>query len=155
MPTYTPPLRDMRFVLHEVLDVVGALKLLPAHADIDADTIDAVLEEGGKFASQVLAPINAAGDIEGCVLDPATHEVKTATGFKAAYAQFVEGGWPALSCDPAFGGQGLPHVVNQCMYEMMNSANQAWTMYPASRTARTNACTRTAPTSRSASISAS
>ena len=130
MPSYTPPLRDMRFVLHEVLDVVAALKALPAHADVDAETIDAVLEEGGKFASEVLAPLNAVGDIEGCKLDPTTHEVKTATGFKAAYAKYVEGGWPALSCDPAFGGQGLPHVVNQCLFEMMNSANQAWTMYP-------------------------
>ena len=130
MPSYTPPLRDMRFVLHEVLDVVGALKRLPAHADVDAETIDAVLEEGGKFASEVLAPLNAVGDAEGCTLDKATHEVKTATGFKAAYAKYVEGGWPALSCDPAFGGQGLPHVVNQCLFEMLNSANQAWTMYP-------------------------
>jgi alkylation response protein AidB-like acyl-CoA dehydrogenase len=130
MPSYTPPLRDMRFVLHEVLDVVTVLKTLPAHADVDAETIDAVLEEGGKFASEVLAPLNAVGDLEGCKLDPATHEVKTATGFKAAYAKYVEGGWPALSCDPAFGGQGLPHVVNQCLFEMMNSANQAWTMYP-------------------------
>ena len=130
MPTYTPPLRDMRFVLHEVLDVVGALKALPAHAEVDAETIDAVLEEGGKFASQVLAPLNAIGDAEGCTLDKATHEVKAPTGFKAAYAQYVEGGWPALSCDPAFGGQGLPHVVSQCLFEMLNSANQAWTMYP-------------------------
>ena len=84
MPTYIPPLRDMRFVLHEVLDVVGALKALPAHADVDAETIDAVLEEGGKFASQVLAPLNAIGDAEGCTLDKATHEVKAPTGFKAA-----------------------------------------------------------------------
>jgi len=130
MPSYTPPLRDMRFVLHEVLDVVGALKRLPAHAEVDAETIDAVLEEAGKFASEVLAPLNAVGDAEGCVLDKATHEVKTATGFKEAYAKYVEGGWPALSADPAFGGQGLPHVVNQCLFEMLNSANQAWTMYP-------------------------
>src|SRR5436190_2364574 len=130
MPSYTPPLRDMRFVLHEVLDVVGALKRLPAHAEVDAETIDAVLEEGGKFASEVLAPLNSIGDAEGCVLDKTTHEVKTATGFRQAYAQYVEGGWPALSCDPAFGGQGLPHVVNQCLFEMLNSANQAWTMYP-------------------------
>jgi len=78
----------------------------------------------------VLAPLNAVGDLEGCVLDKATHEVKTATGFKQAYAQYVEGGWPALSCDPAFGGQGLPFVVSQCLFEMLNSANQAWTMYP-------------------------
>ena len=130
MPQYTPPLRDMQFVMHEVLNVVAELKALPAHADIDADTINAVIEEGGKFAATVLAPINQSGDEEGCVLDNATHEVKAPKGFKAAYAQYVEGGWPALSCDPAFGGQGLPHVVNQAMYEMMNSANQAWTMYP-------------------------
>jgi len=130
MTQYTPPLRDMQFVMHEVLHAVDELKQLPAHADIDIDTINAVLEEGGKFASTVIAPINQSGDEEGCVLDKITHEVKPPKGFKEAYAQFVEGGWPALSCDPAFGGQGLPHMVNQCMYEMMNSANQAWTMYP-------------------------
>ena len=130
MPSYVPPLRDMRFVLHEVLDVVGTLKSLPAHADVDRDTIDAVVEEAGKFASEVLAPLNLVGDAEGCKLDKTTHEVKTPTGFKEAYAKYVEGGWPALSCDPAFGGQGLPHVVNQCLFEMMNSANQAFTMYP-------------------------
>ena len=130
MPSYTPPLRDMQFVLHEVLGVVDALKRLPPHADVDADTINAVLEEGGKFAADVLAPLNAIGDEQGCTLDKTTHEVKAPDGFKEAYAKFVEGGWPALSCDPAFGGQGLPHVVNQCLYEMMNSANQAWTMYP-------------------------
>ncbi|MBV9891241.1 MAG: acyl-CoA dehydrogenase family protein, partial [Rhizobacter sp.] len=130
MPSYVPPLRDMRFVLHEVFEVASTLQALPAHADVDAETIDAVLEEAGKFASEVLAPLNAVGDAEGCKLDPTTHEVKTATGFKEAYAKYVEGGWPALSCDPAFGGQGLPHVINQCLFEMMNSANQAWTMYP-------------------------
>ena len=130
MPQYTPPLRDMQFLMHEVLGAVDELKLLPRHADIDADTINAVLEEGGKFAAEVLAPLNLAGDAEGCTLDKATHEVKTPKGFKAAYAQYVEGGWPALSVDPEFGGQGLPVLVNQCFYEMMNSANQAWTMYP-------------------------
>ncbi len=130
MPTYTPPLRDMRFVLHEVFDAVSQLKALPRHAELDVDTVDAILEEGGKFASEVLAPLNGPGDIEGCTLDTASREVKTPKGWKEAYAAFVEGGWPALSCDTAFGGQGLPHVVNQCLYEMMNSANQAWTMYP-------------------------
>jgi alkylation response protein AidB-like acyl-CoA dehydrogenase len=130
MPQYNPPLRDMQFVMHEVLHVVDELKMLPAHADIDADTINAVLEEGGKFASQVIAPLNQSGDAEGCVLDKTTHEVKTPAGFKAAYAKYVEGGWPSLSCDPAYGGQGLPHVVNQSFYEMLNSSNQAWTMYP-------------------------
>ena len=130
MPTYTPPLRDMQFVMHEVLNVVDELKMLPAHAEIDADTINAVLEEGGKFAAEVLAPLNASGDAEGCTLDQSTHEVKAPKGFKEAYAKYVEGGWPSLSCDPAYGGQGLPHVVNQSFYEMLNSANQAWTMYP-------------------------
>ncbi|MDT9000232.1 acyl-CoA dehydrogenase C-terminal domain-containing protein [Paucibacter sp. APW11] len=130
MPQYNPPLRDMKFVMHEVLNVADELKLLPKHADIDVDTINAVLEEGGKFAAEVIAPINLSGDAEGCKLDKSTHEVTPPKGFKEAYAQYVEGGWPALSCDPEYGGQGLPILVNQGMYEMMNSANQAWTMYP-------------------------
>ena len=130
MPQYTPPLRDMHFVMHELLNVVDELKMLPGHEDIDADTINAVLEEGGKFAAEVIAPINLSGDAEGCTLDKATHEVTAPKGFKEAYKQYVDGGWPALSCDPQFGGQGLPHLVNQFFYEMLNSANQAWTMYP-------------------------
>ncbi|MFC7459531.1 acyl-CoA dehydrogenase C-terminal domain-containing protein [Hydrogenophaga defluvii] len=130
MPVYNPPLRDMQFVMHEVLNVCDDFRAMPVHADVDADTINAVLEEAGKFASQVVFPLNIGGDTEGCQLDQATHEVKTPTGFKAAYKQYVEAGWAALSCDPAFGGQGLPLVVNQCLYEMLNSANQAWTMYP-------------------------
>ena len=130
MPTYTPPLRDMQFVMYEVLNVVEDFKAMPKHAEVDADTINSVLEEAGKFAAEVALPINISGDTEGCTHDKVTHEVKTPTGFKAAYKSFVEGGWPALSCDPAFGGQGLPLVVNQCFYEMLNSANQAWTMYP-------------------------
>lgn len=130
MAQYTPPLRDMQFVMHEVLNVTDELKALPPFADIDADTINAVIEEGGKFASQVIFPINLSGDQEGCTLDKKTHEVSPPKGFKEAYKTYVEGGWPALSCDPAYGGQGLPHLVNQCLYEMMNSGNQAWTMYP-------------------------
>jgi 3-(methylsulfanyl)propanoyl-CoA dehydrogenase len=130
MAHYNPPLRDMQFLMHEVLGVVDELKKLPKHADIDADTINAVLEEGGKFASEVLFPLNRSGDEEGCTLDTKTHAVTAPKGFKQAYEQYVAGGWPSLSCDPEFGGQGLPHVVNQCLYEMLNSANQAWTMYP-------------------------
>ena len=130
MPSYTPPLRDMQFVMHEVLKVSDELKALPAHAEVDVDTINAVIEEAGKFAAEVAFPLNMVGDTEGCTLDKATHEVKTPTGFKEAYAQYVEGGWAALSCDPEYGGQGLPFVLNQCLYEMLNSANQAWTMYP-------------------------
>jgi alkylation response protein AidB-like acyl-CoA dehydrogenase len=120
----------MQFVMHEVLKVTDDFKAMPQHAEVDADTINAVLEEAGKFASQVIFPLNISGDTEGCKLDQKTHEVTTPTGFKEAYKTYVEGGWAALSCDPAFGGQGLPLVVNQCFYEMMNSANQAWTMYP-------------------------
>lgn len=130
MPSYNPPLRDMQFVMHEVLNVTEELKQIPRHADIDVDTINAVLEEGGKFAAEVAFPLNISGDAEGCTLDKTTHEVKTPKGFKEAYAQYIEGGWPALSCDPEYGGQGLPFVLNQCFYEMLNSANQAWTMYP-------------------------
>ena len=97
MPQYTPPLRDMKFVLHELIQVVNRLKELPRHADIDAATIDAVIEEGGKFAAEVLAPINQSCDEQGCVLDKTSHEVTAPAGFKEAYAQFVSGGWPALS----------------------------------------------------------
>jgi hypothetical protein len=120
----------MQFVMHEVLGAVDALKTIPAYADLDADTINAVLEEGGKFASNVIAPLNLVGDVQGCVLDKTTHEVKTPDGFKEAYKQYTENGWSALSADPEYGGQGLPQLVNQAIYEMMNSANQAWTMYP-------------------------
>ena len=130
MPIYTPPLRDMQFVMHELLKVTDELKQIPQHADMDADTINAVLEEGGKFAAEVIFPLNIIGDTEGCKLDKTTHEVTTPAGFKDAYTKYIEGGWAALACDPAFGGQGLPLVVNQCFYEMLNSANQAWTMYP-------------------------
>ena len=120
----------MQFVLHELFNVVEDLKTIPQHAEIDAETINAVLEEGGKFAKDIAFPLNMVGDKEGCKLDPVSHEVTAPTGFKQAYAQFVEAGWPALSSDPEYGGQGLPLVVNQCFYEMLNSANQAWTMYP-------------------------
>ena len=130
MPTYTPPLRDMQFVMHEVFKVTDEFKAMPQHAEVDVDTINAVIEEAGKFASEVIFPLNISGDTEGCTLDKVTHEVTTPTGFKEAYDKFVEGGWAALSCDAAYGGQGLPFVLNQCLYEMMNSANQAWTMYP-------------------------
>lgn len=130
MGQYVAPLRDMQFVLHELLEVESELKQLPRHAEIDAEIINQLLEEGGKFTSRELFPLNHSGDREGCHLDRETHEVSTPKGFKEAYRQYVEAGWPALSCDPEYGGQGLPLVVNNSFYEMMNSANQAWTMYP-------------------------
>jgi alkylation response protein AidB-like acyl-CoA dehydrogenase len=128
MPSYTAPLRDMRFVLFELLRVQDELKGLPPYAELDVETIDAVLEEAAKFAREVAQPLNAIGDREGCRID-AEGNVTTPTGFRAAYRQWVEAGWPALGCDPAFGGQGLPTVVNNRLYEMLNSANQAWLMY--------------------------
>lgn len=130
MPTYTPPIRDMQFVMNEILNVKDELAAIPKYNEVDQDTINAVLEEGGKFASEVAFPLNISGDQEGCKLDKTTHAVTTPKGFKEAYDKYVEGGWPALSGDPTYGGQGLPLVVNQCFYEMLNSANQAWTMYP-------------------------
>ncbi len=129
MGQYTPPLRDMKFVLHELLGVEQELKALPAHADVDAETIDQVLEEAGKFCSKVLFPLNQTGDAEGCTY-VGDGVVKAPKGFKEAYQQYVEAGWPSLSSDPNYGGQGLPELVNNVMMEMTNSANQAWGMYP-------------------------
>jgi alkylation response protein AidB-like acyl-CoA dehydrogenase len=130
MPVYKAPLRDLQFVLHELLDVQAEFKAIPAHAEIDADTVNAVLEEGAKFCEGVIFPLNKSGDEQGCSHDKTTHHVTTPDGFKEAYAQYVEGGWAALACDPEYGGQGLPQTVNMAFYEMANSANQAWTMYP-------------------------
>ena len=130
MAIYNPPMRDMQFVMHELLNAVPKLQEVPAHADLDAQTLNAVLEEGGKFAAEVLLPLNQSGDRQGCSLDRSTHAVATPQGFKEAYAKYVQAGWPSLSTDPAFGGQGLPHLMNQCFYEMLNSCNQSWTMYP-------------------------
>jgi alkylation response protein AidB-like acyl-CoA dehydrogenase len=130
MSQYNAPLRDMQFVLHELLQVEKELKCMPKHSDIDVDVINQVLEEGGKFTSQVLFPLNHSGDREGCHLNAETHDVTTPQGFKQAYERYVKGEWPSLSCDPNFGGQGLPVVVSNSFYEMLNSSNQAWTMYP-------------------------
>ncbi len=128
MPTYTAPLRDMRFVMFDLLGTEAELRTLPAFEGVDRDTIDAVLEEAARFASTVAQPLNAIGDIDGCKID-AEGNVTTPPGFRDAYRQFGDAGWPALSCDPAFGGQGLPVIINNRMYEMLNSANQAWLMY--------------------------
>jgi len=128
MGQYIAPLRDMQFVMHELLNVESELKGLPKHADLDAETINQVLEEAGKFCADVIFPLNRSGDEEGCSWNDGV--VTTPKGFKEAYQQYVDAGWPALSCDAEYGGQGLPVFVNNAMYEMMNSANQAWTMYP-------------------------
>lgn len=125
---YEAPLRDMRYVIEDVLGLPAQWAAVPAFADLDADTARQVLAEAARFAIEVLAPTNANGDLEGCTL--ADGEVRTPKGFKQAYRAFVEAGWPALACDPAVGGQGLPQVLNAALYEMLAAANHAWTMYP-------------------------
>ncbi len=129
MPVYTPPTRDMQFVLHEMLDIDSAFKAMPRHADLDGDTVNQIIEEAGKFCSEVVFPLNQSGDEEGCTYE-GDGVVKAPKGFREAYQQYVEAGWPSLSCDPEYGGQGLPELVNNVLQEMLNSSNQAWTMYP-------------------------
>jgi alkylation response protein AidB-like acyl-CoA dehydrogenase len=125
---YEPPLRDIRFVTEELLNLPAQWAQLPAYAELDADTARQVIEEAGKFASEVIAPLNASGDLEGCTLHDG--KVSTPRGYREAYQVFVAAGWPALACDPAVGGQGLPHALNAVLHEMLNSANHAWNMYP-------------------------
>ena len=128
MPQYTPPVRDTRFVLEHV---VG----LDRHANVEGfaaatpDTVDAVLEEGGRFVAEVLFPLNLSGDQEGCTRH-ADGSVTTPAGFKEAYQRFVESGWGTLSAPEAFGGQAMPHVVSTAFQEYMISANMAFAMYP-------------------------
>ncbi len=130
MPSYKAPLRDQQFVLHEVLGAVDALKQMPRYAELDADTVNQVVEEAGKFCEDVLMPINRSGDEEGCTYDPATKTVKTPAGFRAAYDAFREAGWQGLAAETEYGGQGLPHLLQIAFYEMQYSTNQAWAMYP-------------------------
>ena len=129
MPVYKAPLRDQQFVLHEVLQAVEHVRQMPPFRDLDADTVNQVLEEGGRFCSQVLQPLNLSGDEQGCRFDAATHEVRTPDGFRAAFDQLREGGWQGLTADAEYGGQGLPHVLQIAFDEMRCAANQAWTMY--------------------------
>ena len=130
MCQYVAPIRDMQFVLHEFLNVTEEFKNLPKYQEIDTDIINQVLEEGAKFTQEVLFPLNHSGDREGCTFNAADKSVTTPKGFKQAYKQYVEGGWAALACDPEYGGQGLPITLNNSFYEMLNSSNQAWSMYP-------------------------
>ncbi len=125
MPTYTAPTKDLQFVLQEVLQV--SQQETPGYADLDADFTGAVLEEAGKLATDVLAPLNVVGDKEGCTLENGV--VRTPTGFKEAYAKVCEGGWPGLDCDPAYGGQGIPYVLHTAVGEMFSAANMAFQMY--------------------------
>jgi alkylation response protein AidB-like acyl-CoA dehydrogenase len=125
---YAAPVRDHLFLLRDVLDL-DRYSNLPGFGDASMETVEQVLEEAGKFAGEVLAPLNHVGDVEGCTWSP-DNTVKTPTGFKDAYKQMVEAGWPALGSDPAYGGQGLPGVVSVAFSEMSSAANMAFSMYP-------------------------
>ena len=128
MPTYTAPTRDARFVINEMLDL-ASYGNLPGFENATPDMIDTVINESGKFCSEVLAPLNQIGDEQGCT----RHEdgsVTTPDGFKEAYAQLVESGWTTLGGPEEFGGQGLPHVMSFAFEEFIGTANQAFAMYP-------------------------
>ena len=128
MPTYTAPTRDARFILNEVLEL-ASYGNLPGFEMATPDVTDAIIDGGGKFCSEVLAPINRIGDEVGCT----RHEdgsVTTPPGFKEAFDQFVEAGWGTLSAPEEFGGQGMPHTIGFVMEEFISTANQAFGMYP-------------------------
>ena len=128
MPRYDAPIRDMKFIFHDVLALQNYSNL-DGFADATPDIVDQILETSGKFASEVLFPLNSVGDKQGCKrADDAS--VKTPDGFPDAYKQFVENGWPLLSKTPEMGGQGLPHSLSIAVSEMMSAANMAFAMYP-------------------------
>jgi alkylation response protein AidB-like acyl-CoA dehydrogenase len=126
--TYQPPVRDHLFLLRDVLEIEKHANL-PGFADASMDTVEQILDEAAKFTSEVLAPLNSVGDKQGCTWK-SDNTVTTPAGFKEAYRQLVESGWPGLGATPDFGGQGLPYVVNLAFSEMSSSANMAFSMYP-------------------------
>jgi alkylation response protein AidB-like acyl-CoA dehydrogenase len=128
MWTYAAPLRDMAFVIEHVLEAPSGWQEIPAFAHLDAETARQVLEEAGKFAGGVLAPINGSADLQGCTWRDGA--VTTPGGYREAYAAYVECGWAALACHPEDGGQGLPELLNAALNEMTAAANHGWTMYP-------------------------
>ena len=127
MSDYAAPIRDMQFVMKELAGL-SEVAALPGCEDASEDLVDAVLEEAGKFATGVLAPLNRSGDQQGARW--ADGEVTTAAGWQAAYTQFAEAGWTSLACDPEYGGQGLPKIVSTAVMEMWKSANMAFSLCP-------------------------
>ncbi|MFT7440419.1 MAG: alkylation response protein AidB-like acyl-CoA dehydrogenase, partial [Sulfitobacter sp.] len=125
MPSYTAPIKDMQFVLHDVLKVTESG--IPGYDELEADFTSAILEEAGKLTSEVLAPLNAVGDKEGCRLENGV--IYTPTGFKDAFGKVKEGGWPGLDMPEQYGGQNMPYVIGTAVGEMFSASNQAFTMY--------------------------
>ena len=128
MPDYKAPLRDINFIMNEVLESEKLYQTLPGFEDATADLMNAIVEEGAKFAENELAPLNRVGDEEGCTWSD--EGVKTPEGFSEAYRKYVENGWPALAANPVDGGQGMPNLLAMCITEMVGSANWSWGMYP-------------------------
>ena len=128
MPAYRTPLRDMRFLMNEVLDYPAHYQDGPAGHEATPDLVEAVLDAAATYCEEVLSPLNASGDLEGCHFHDG--EVSTPAGFKEAYQQFVDAGWQGLSFPVEFGGQGLPVSLNLIKSEMMGTANWAFNMYP-------------------------
>jgi len=125
MPAYTAPVRDMQFLLNDVMNVQSAN--IPGYDELDPDFLTAILNECGKINADVLAPLNAIGDTQGCTLENGV--VRTPDGFKDAFEQVKEGGWTGIDCDPEFGGQGLPYLIGTAVGEMFASSNMAFGMY--------------------------
>ena len=125
MPSYTAPIKDMQFVLHDVLNVTASST--PGYDELEADFTSAILEEAGKLTSEVLAPLNAVGDQEGCRLENGV--VYTPKGFKDAFAKVKEGGWTGLDMPEQYGGQNMPYILGTAVGEMFSASNQAFTMY--------------------------